>query len=61
MPGPDDSLNEDQLAFFDRIAALTLAPGASFVALRDLYEQDDRVRVPATVFNAVLGRAEGVA
>jgi hypothetical protein len=58
MPGPDEPLKAEQLAFFDRLATLTHTPEASFAELRRLYEGDDRLRVPATVFNAVLNRAE---
>ncbi len=47
-------------AFFDRIAALTRDPDASFGELRSFYETDDGVRVPPTVFNAVSNRAESV-
>jgi hypothetical protein len=58
MPRPHDDLRDDQLAFFDRLAALTREPDASFEELRGLYEGDDRLCVPATVFNAVLNRQE---
>jgi len=60
MPRPNEPLAEDQLAFFDRLAALTRAPDASFEELRKRYEGDSRLRVPATVFNAVLNRAEAL-
>ena len=60
MPRPDEPLSDEQLAFFDRLAALTRAPDASFAELRALYESDDRLRVPATVFNAVLQRDDTV-
>jgi hypothetical protein len=60
MPRPDEALQDDQLAFFDRLAAITRAPDASFDELRGLYEGDDRLRVPATVFNALLNRPEAV-
>ncbi len=60
MPAPDDALQDHQLAFFDRLAALTHAPDASFEELRSLYQGDDRLRVPATVFNAVLQRPEAI-
>ncbi len=60
MPRPDEPLNDDQLEFFDRLAALTHAPDSSFAELRTLYADDDRLRVPATVFNAVLNRPEAV-
>jgi hypothetical protein len=60
MPGPEAPLSDEQLAFFDRIAALTREPDVSFEELHGLYKSDDRLRVPATVFNAVLQRAEAV-
>jgi len=60
MPQPDEPLQHDQLAFFDRLASLTHAPDSSFAEWRTLYADDDRLRVPATVFNAVLNRPEAV-
>jgi hypothetical protein len=60
MPRPDETLREESLAFFDRLAALTRAPDAAFAELRQLYESDDRLRVPPTVFNAVRQRPETV-
>ena len=61
MPRPDESqLTDEQLSFFDRIAALTRDPDASFGELRSLYETDEGVRVPPAVFNAVLNRPEGL-
>lgn len=60
MPRPDEPLNADQLAFFDRLATITRAPDSSFADLRTLYANDDRLRVPATVFNAILNRPEAL-
>jgi hypothetical protein len=60
MPRPNEPLNDEQLVFFDRLAALTRAPDSSFAELRNLYEKDDRLRVPAIVFNAVLNRPEAI-
>lgn len=60
MPRPDEFISDDQLAFFDQIAALTRDPDASFGELRSLYDTDEGVRVPPTVFNAVLNRTESV-
>jgi hypothetical protein len=57
---PDEPLRDDQLAFLDRLAALTHAPEAAFVELRTLYEGDERLRAPATVFNARLNRPEAM-
>jgi hypothetical protein len=58
MPHPDEPLQHDQFEFFDRLATLTRVPDASFEELRQLYEEDDRLRVPATVFNVKLNRPE---
>jgi hypothetical protein len=58
QPKPDEQLNEKHLAFFDKLATLSHDPDASFNELRKLYTDDDRLRVPATVFNSLLNRAE---
>jgi hypothetical protein len=60
MIHPDEPLQDDQLALFDRLAALTRAPDAAFTKLRTLYEGDERLRVPAAVFNALLNRPEAI-
>lgn len=57
MPTPADAIGEDLAALFDRLAELTLAPDDNVAELRRLYE-DERLRVPATVRNAVRGREE---
>ena len=58
MPHPDTSLTADDLAFFDYLTALTREPGESFEELRRLYEDDDRLRVPSSVLNALRNRPE---
>lgn len=60
IPNPDETLNDEQLAFFDRLAALTRSVDESFVKLHKLYENDDRLHVPNIVFNGVLNRTEAV-
>jgi hypothetical protein len=45
--------SELDLAFFDRLAIVSLEPDAHVDELRTLY-RDERVSVPATVFNAGL-------
>ena len=60
MPGAGEPLQDDRLAFFDELAALTQNPDTSFEELRRLYEHDDRLRVPETVFNALRNQAESV-
>jgi Transglutaminase-like superfamily len=61
MPRPDESMSDEQLAFFDQVAALTRDPDESFGELRSLYETDDGLRVPPAVFNAVLNRPQAIA
>jgi hypothetical protein len=58
QPQPDEPLNDEPLAFFDTLATLSCDPDTSFDALRTLYAEDDRLRVPATVFNMLLNRPE---
>lgn len=58
MPGPGDPLGPDLLALFDDLAGLTADPDASLAELRSRWETDDRLRVPATVRNAIRGREE---
>jgi hypothetical protein len=60
MPHRGQQLDAGQLAFFDRLAALTAGTDASHGELRSLYEKDERVRVPKTVFNALLNRLEPI-
>jgi hypothetical protein len=60
MPGPDEALDDNRLALFDRVAALTLDADVMFAEIRSRYEDDDRLRVPPTVRNAVLNRDEAV-
>jgi len=60
QPAPGETLSDDQLAFFDELAVLTREPDESFDELRERYLTDDRLLVPATVFNAILGRLEAV-
>jgi hypothetical protein len=60
MPHAGQELDTGQLAFFDRLAELASAPDTSFGELRALSGKDERVRVPATVFNAVLNRMESI-
>ena len=46
--------SELDLAFFDRLAIVSREPDAHIDELAALYS-DERVSVPATVFNALLG------
>jgi hypothetical protein len=60
MPGPDDRIDAELAALFDRLAELTLEPDAGLASLRELVEGDERLRVPPQVRNAVRGRLETI-
>ncbi len=60
MPAPGEVISEEQNAQFDRLAALTRDPDAGFAELTAAYAGDTRLRVPDTVYNAVLNRPEPV-
>jgi hypothetical protein len=53
MPRADEPIDESRCALFDRLAALTQSPDSSFAELQRLGQEDSRLRVPATVHNAV--------
>jgi Transglutaminase-like superfamily len=60
MPAPDEAITDKKYALFDRLAELTRDPDAAFAELTAVYAGDARLRVPATVYNAVLNRPEPV-
>jgi hypothetical protein len=60
QPRRGQMLGTEQLSLFDELAHLTRDPDAMLVELQQRYEADDRVRVPSTVFNALLKREEPV-
>jgi hypothetical protein len=49
---------EFDLLFFDELAALTRNPDRTFSQVRRRYDEDDGLRVPPTVFNALNERRE---
>jgi Transglutaminase-like superfamily len=57
MPEPGVPIGAGLAALFDRLAVATLAPDESLAGLQELC-QDDRLRVPAAVYNAVRDRTE---
>jgi hypothetical protein len=59
MPAPNDPISDELGAVFDRLAALTSAPEFSVVELSQLC-QDERIRVPGTVRNSLLGTDEAI-
>ncbi len=60
MPAPDETISAELYALFDRLAGLTGDPDAAAAELTTAYADDPRLHVPATVYNAVLNRAEPV-
>ena len=58
--GDDGLLDGDKGALLDRAAAATLAGDGALTEIRALYE-DDRLRVPPTVFNALRQAPEATA
>jgi len=60
MPRPSQQLDAEQLTFFDQLATLTATPDVSFARLRAVHDEDERVQVPSTVFNALLNRPEPI-
>lgn len=60
MPGEDEAIGEARCALFDRLAALTREPDRTFAEWRGLVQDDDRLRVPPVVRNAVRQRDEPI-
>jgi hypothetical protein len=60
MPEPEDVIDDELAACFDRLAVLTQAPDETFDELMDVMDRDDRVRVPPTVRNVTRGRDEAI-
>jgi Transglutaminase-like superfamily len=54
----DQPLDNEGKVFFDELAALTQDPEATFDALRERYQADERLRVPPRVFNALREQVE---
>jgi Transglutaminase-like superfamily len=60
MPSQGEQFTKEKLDFFSHLAVLTRSPDELFEELRKLYDEDERVQVPPTVFNAVLNRPEKI-
>jgi Transglutaminase-like superfamily len=57
----DDKLTDEKKALLGRVAALTVAGDDAFPKIRELYESDDRLKVPPVVFNALRNKPETIA
>jgi len=60
MTEPGTPIPDATLELLDHVAELSLGCDAHFPALRTLYGNDERLRVPAMVFNALTKRLEEV-
>lgn len=60
MEMKDEALTDEKKAILDRVAALTLAGDEAFSQLRQIYESDDRLRVPPVVFNVDRNATEAI-
>jgi Transglutaminase-like superfamily len=58
MPDEDEAIGDERCVLFDRLAALTQSPDRDFAELRGLVQDDDRLRVPPVVRNALRQRDE---
>ena len=58
MPAPNEQIDEDRIAMFDHLAALTRTPDTAFTELQRLCQDNERLRVPPAVHNAVRDRDE---
>jgi hypothetical protein len=61
MPRDDAEIGPEKMALLDKLAALTTAGDEAFSELRRVYESDERLRVPSTVFNALRNAPENIA
>lgn len=59
MPTPYEEIDDARLVLFDHLAAVTRAPDEALAEVQRLY-QDDRLRVPPTVHNALRNRDEPI-
>jgi hypothetical protein len=60
MPGPAKPIDAELAALFDRLAALTTEPDATFAELEQLCYTDDRIRIPGAVHNYARSRYENL-
>ncbi len=61
MEMTDDALTEEKKKLLDHVAELTLGGDEAFPDIREIYESDERLRVPPVVFNALRNAPESIA
>jgi hypothetical protein len=61
MEMKDDALTAEKKTLLDRVAQLTLAGDDASPQVREIYQSDDRLRVPPVVFNADRNTTEPIA
>jgi len=60
QPALGSALDGRQLQYFDDLAALLVDPDTNFTAIQQRYADDDGLRVPGSVVNALLNRREAL-
>jgi hypothetical protein len=60
MESEDKNLSPDDFALLDRAAALTLEDNVGFLAMRDFYDNEPRLRVPGTIHSYGAGGVQTV-
>lgn len=60
MPLDDASVSDEMKSVLDQIASLTLGDDADFERARQIYQSDERLRVPEAVFNAMRQATEPI-
>jgi hypothetical protein len=60
MPLNDAALSDEMKSVLDEIASLTLGDDADFERARQIYQSDERLRVPVEVFNAMRQTTEKI-
>ncbi|MBX4894616.1 transglutaminase domain-containing protein [Rhizobium bangladeshense] len=60
QPALNATLSRSELDFFDELALITADPDSNFDALSRRFSEDNKLRLPQTVFNALRRRQESV-
>jgi hypothetical protein len=60
MPRPGEAIDDKRVALFGQLAVLTRNPDFPLSELTGMYQNDDRLLVPGSVFNAALNRVDAI-